>query len=76
MVAGAAIRSSDEPLPTNLSDHLDQIERGMLVRALEMHNFNRTAAAAQLGLTLRQIRYRMERLGIDVPESRDNDNAC
>lgn len=76
VAAGAVLRSSDEPLPTNLSDHLDQIERGMLVRALEMHNFNRTAAAAQLGLTLRQIRYRMERLGIDVPESRDNDNAC
>ena len=33
-------------------------------RALEVHGYNRTAAGASMGLSLRQIRYRMARLGI------------
>ena len=38
----------------------------MLERALTRHRFNRTAAGASLGLSLRQMRYRMARLGILV----------
>jgi two-component system response regulator PilR (NtrC family) len=41
------------------------VERDILVRALDQHRYNRTAAGARLGLTLRQMRYRMARLGID-----------
>jgi len=33
---------------------------------LERHRFNRTAAGASLGLSLRQMRYRMARLGVNV----------
>ena len=36
------------------------------MRALERHRFNRTAAGASLGLSLRQMRYRMARLGVNV----------
>ena len=54
------------PLPDDLEDHLDQVEREILVRALERHRFNRTAAGASLGLSLRQMRYRMARLGVNV----------
>jgi two-component system response regulator PilR (NtrC family) len=54
------------PLPTDLELHLDQVEREILVRALERHRFNRTAAGASLGLSLRQMRYRMARLGVNV----------
>jgi len=54
------------PLPADLVAHLDQVEREILVRALEQHRLNRTAAAASLGLSLRQIRYRMARLGVSV----------
>ena len=39
----------------------------MLVKALQAHRYNRTAAGASLGLTLRQMRYRMARLGVSVP---------
>jgi two-component system response regulator PilR (NtrC family) len=46
--------------------HLDEVERDILVRALERHRFNRTAAGASLGLSLRQMRYRMARLGVNV----------
>ncbi|MFZ5548723.1 MAG: sigma-54-dependent transcriptional regulator [Pseudomonadota bacterium] len=51
-------------LPNDLATYLDDIERAILVRALEQHGFNRTAAGARLGLSLRQMRYRMARLGI------------
>jgi two-component system response regulator PilR (NtrC family) len=51
-------------LPGDLAAHLDEVERRVLVAALERHRNNRTAAGASLGLTLRQIRYRMARLGI------------
>ena len=53
-------------LPDNLEAHLDAIEREILVRALERHRNNRTAAGASLGLSLRQMRYRMARLQVGV----------
>ncbi|MCY4743454.1 sigma-54 dependent transcriptional regulator [Pelomonas sp. UHG3] len=58
-----------EQLPADLAAYLDEVERAILLRALEVHRFNRTAAAASLGLSLRQIRYRMARLGISAGES-------
>ncbi|RZI82672.1 MAG: sigma-54-dependent Fis family transcriptional regulator [Rubrivivax sp.] len=53
-------------LPSDLAAYLDQIERDILVRALDKHRLNRTAAGASLGLSLRQMRYRMARLGVHV----------
>jgi two-component system response regulator PilR (NtrC family) len=60
-----AVVSNEPPLlPSNLEAHLDQIERDILMRALEQHRYNRTAAGASLGLSLRQMRYRMARLKV------------
>ena len=53
-------------LPDDLAAYLDTVERDILVRALERHRYNRTAAGASLGLSLRQMRYRMARLGVVV----------
>jgi two-component system response regulator PilR (NtrC family) len=65
----ATQRSADEaPLPSNLETYLDNVEREILIRALERHRYNRTAAGASLGLSLRQMRYRMARLSINVAE--------
>ncbi|HYF16615.1 MAG TPA: sigma-54 dependent transcriptional regulator, partial [Ramlibacter sp.] len=58
--------AADE-LPNDLQAYLDQREREILVRALHETGFNRTAAAQRLGLSLRQIRYRIARLAIAVP---------
>jgi two-component system, NtrC family, response regulator PilR len=58
----AAVAAAD--LPTDLAVYLDSVEREILERALERHRYNRTAAGASLGLSLRQMRYRMARLGI------------
>jgi two-component system response regulator PilR (NtrC family) len=55
-------------LPSDLAAHLDAAERDILERALERHRYNRTAAGASLGLTLRQMRYRMARLGVGVAD--------
>lgn len=63
--------SSAVTLPDDLQGHLDQQEREILVRALQETGFNRTAAAARLGLSLRQIRYRIARLNIDTPQGND-----
>ena len=57
------------PLPSDLEAWLNEQERQVLIRALNETGFNRTAAAARLGLNLRQIRYRMARLGIVPPGS-------
>jgi two-component system response regulator PilR (NtrC family) len=64
--SGHAPLPAEEPLPNDLAEYLDQVEREILVRALEQHRYNRTAAGTSLGLSLRQIRYRMARLGVNV----------
>ncbi|MES2973789.1 MAG: sigma-54 dependent transcriptional regulator [Pseudomonadota bacterium] len=65
--AGALPPGQDMDLPGDLQSWLDQQERDILVRALSETGFNRTAAAARLGLSLRQIRYRIARLNISTP---------
>lgn len=62
--AGAAMLPLPDPLPSDLERYLDDVERRILEAALLRYRFNRTAAGASLGLSLRQIRYRMSRLGI------------
>jgi len=68
--SAAAMAKPQAPadLPSDLATYLDDIERDILVRALEQHRFNRTAAGASLGLSLRQMRYRMARLGVNVSD--------
>ena len=61
---GDAPTVASTALPADLALHLDEIERSILERALERHRYNRTAAGASLGLSLRQMRYRMARLGV------------
>ncbi len=56
--------AGEGPLPSDLVAYLDEVERRVLERALEQHRYNRTAAGASLGLSLRQMRYRMARLGV------------
>nr|WP_036837652.1 sigma-54 dependent transcriptional regulator [Polaromonas sp. CF318] len=58
-------------IPENLQDYLDRQERSILTKVLLENGFNRTAAAARLGLSLRQIRYRIARLNIVTPGNED-----
>ncbi|WP_025583749.1 sigma-54-dependent transcriptional regulator [Cupriavidus taiwanensis] len=50
--------------PIDLPARLEAVERELILQALAQTNFNRTAAAPLLGLNLRQLRYRIQQLGI------------
>jgi two-component system response regulator PilR (NtrC family) len=67
-IPGVAARpgAPAEPLPA----YLDRLERDAILAALAKTGFNRTAASRLLGITFRQLRYRMQRLGI-----REEDDA-
>ena len=56
------------PLPCDLPQYLDAVEREIMRRALEKTRYNRTQAAELLGISFRQLRYRMQRLGIHEPD--------
>lgn len=60
--------SPTEELPRCLPDHLDNVEREIIRRALTKTQFNRTQAAELLGISFRQLRYRMQRLAIHEPD--------
>jgi two-component system response regulator PilR (NtrC family) len=63
--AVAAAGAGGLPLPA----YLDGLERQAILDALGKTGFNRTAAARLLGVTFRQLRYRMQRLGIKEDRS-------
>lgn len=48
-----------------LGDHLEDIERGAILKALEQTRYNKTAAAKALGMSFRALRYRIKKLGIE-----------
>ena len=50
---------------TDLEEYLENIERTLILQALEETRWNRTAAAQRLGLTFRSMRYRLKKLGLD-----------
>ncbi|MDQ2822500.1 MAG: sigma-54 dependent transcriptional regulator [Pseudomonadota bacterium] len=64
----APAAASDAPLPHSLPDYLQEIERDIILRALNQTHFNRTQAAALLGIGVRQLRYQMQKLNINAPE--------
>lgn len=66
--ASVAASNPDE-LPSSLPAHLDQVERDIILRALGRTRFNRTQAAELLGISFRQLRYRMQRLSIHEPDA-------
>jgi two-component system response regulator PilR (NtrC family) len=53
----------DEQQP--LEDFLGAVEKQAILKALEATRWNRTAAAKMLGMSLRSLRYRLSKLGIE-----------
>ena len=69
--AEAAPDSVDaDGVPRSLPDYLDRLEREAIRNALEKTGQNRTAAAKLLGITFRALRYRMQRLEIELKRRR------
>jgi two-component system, NtrC family, response regulator PilR len=61
--AGHSAASTAHGAP--LGDHLEDIEREAIVKALELNRYNKTAAAKTLGMSFRALRYRIKKLGIE-----------
>ncbi len=53
-----------EAVPGDLAAYLDSVESAAIQAALARTGHNRTAAAQLLGISFRQMRYRMQRLGL------------
>jgi two-component system response regulator PilR (NtrC family) len=56
-------------LPSNLPEYLEQVERDIIGRALQQTQFNRSRTASLLGISVRQLRYQMQKLDIQAPEN-------
>ncbi|MGB1959088.1 MAG: sigma-54-dependent transcriptional regulator [Luminiphilus sp.] len=57
--------ASTEAVSGDLDGYLSGIERTIIEEALQTHRWNRTATAKSLGITLRSLRYRLKKLGIE-----------
>ena len=49
----------------SLDDYIDTLEREALLKALQETRYNKTAAAKNLGITFRALRYKLKKLGIE-----------
>ena len=54
-----------EDAAASLAASIGEIQRQVILRTLEETHWNRTAAAKQLGMSLRSLRYRLNKLGIE-----------
>jgi two-component system response regulator PilR (NtrC family) len=54
-----------ESLTSALPSYIEEIERNAIQQALEDNRYNKTKAAAALGITFRALRYKLKKLGID-----------
>ncbi|MCH7821201.1 MAG: sigma-54-dependent Fis family transcriptional regulator [Proteobacteria bacterium] len=61
---GAAI-TPDSVTSTDLNYRVEDVQRQAIVDALKKTRYNKTAAAKLLGLSFRQLRYRIKKLGIE-----------
>ncbi|MCU7927348.1 MAG: sigma-54 dependent transcriptional regulator [Candidatus Thiodiazotropha sp. (ex Dulcina madagascariensis)] len=78
LLEGSELKADDLHLPATqknaqhsasntrpLGDKMEQVERDAILEALEETRWNRTAAAKKLGMSLRSLRYRLDKLGIE-----------
>ncbi len=64
--AGKLVYGNAMPaLPLSLPEHLAMVERTLICTALREGRYQRRRAAQLLGISLRQLRYRMQRLAIN-----------
>ena len=54
--------------PEGLELYLENIEKEILLNALNLTHWNRTLAAKKLGMTFRSLRYRLKKFGLDTED--------
>ena len=57
--------SPRETASSALPSYIEEIERAAIQQALQENKYNKTKAAAALGITFRALRYKLKKLGID-----------
>ncbi|MEO8365365.1 MAG: sigma-54 dependent transcriptional regulator [Pseudoxanthomonas sp.] len=67
---GPAPGGSDAPMDIDpgtgaLPSYIENLERAAIQKALEDNRWNKTKAAAQLGITFRALRYKLKKLGME-----------
>ena len=65
LACGLPFGRRDAPPGAPLGDHLEDVEREAILKALEQTRYNKTAAAKMLGMSFRALRYRIKKLGIE-----------
>ena len=51
----------------------EDVERDLIIQAMEQTDYNITKAAKLLGLTFRTLQYRLEKFGIKKPDGKSRD---
>ncbi len=64
--AAPSERPAASGLSGKLGDQVEDVQRQAILEALEKTRYNKTAAAKLLGLTFRQLRYRIKKLDIEA----------
>jgi len=49
----------------SIDDYLGSIEKELLLKALEKNRWNKTATARELGISFRQMRYKLQKFDLD-----------
>jgi two-component system response regulator PilR (NtrC family) len=62
---GSDTNGTQPAISGKLGEQVEDVQRQAIVEALEKTRYNKTAAAKLLGLSFRQLRYRIKKLGID-----------
>ena len=63
--ADPSILDPRETASSALPMYIEQLERAAIEKALQDNRYNKTKAAASLGITFRALRYKLKKLGID-----------
>ena len=61
----APVQDTRLPEGVSLEDHLEALEKQLITQALESNRWNKTAAARDLGITFRALRYKLKKLGLE-----------
>src|SRR5690606_2944668 len=62
---GSRETESGEATPSALPTYIEDVERKAIEKALQESRYNKTKAAAALGITFRALRYKLKKLGIE-----------
>lgn len=63
-----ALQAKQKLPQEGLEQHLENIEKQILLDALNMTHWNRTLAAKKLGMSFRSLRYRLKKFGLDTDD--------